>query len=140
MNDQDLDLPLLTDIIEPATTADAAKLAAANDRWNKPPSAPRPDPQHEALAERLAASLAQEVPLLVENALREALMNVVGARLQSEVQAMLTTLLPAAMQTISAELSTHVAHQVGGLLEQRLRDDIRAALTKEASQAANQHH
>lgn len=127
MNDPDLDIPLLTDILDqPATTAHVTTTAPL----------PRPlklDQMQQTLAARLAAELAVQVPVLVENALREQLSDALGSKLQAELLTVLTNALPAAAQAASEELSAHVAYQVGGLLEQRLPGDVRDAIAKEVA-------
>lgn len=124
MNDHDLDIPLLTDILDrPASAAQASASA--------PPRHLRLDLMQEALAERIAAELAVQVPVLVENALREQLADALGSKLQAELLTILTNALPAAAQAASEELSAHVAYQVGGLLERRLPGDVRDAVAKE---------
>ena len=91
------------------------------------------------LVHRVASQLSKgsaeqvQVPVLVENALREQLSNALGSKLQAELLTVLTNALPAAAQAASEELSAHVAYQVGGLLEQRLPGDVRDAIAKEVA-------
>ncbi len=127
MNDHDLDLPLLTDIIEPAPVA----------RTGNGARRPALDSHQEALAERLAASLAAQVPRLVEGALREQLADVLGAKLQAALHTALSHALPAAVQAATAELSASVAYQVGCLLKQQLHNDVRAAVASETIASAS---
>ncbi len=83
------------------------------------------------LSERLIAELSVHVPVLVEAALREHLPRAMGARLQAELLTALTNALPSAAQTAAGELSATVAYEVGGLLEQRLQDEVRRAVADE---------
>ncbi len=125
MNTDDLDIPVLTDIIgapeSPAAQAPEPARAAAL----------APDQIEQALSARLAAELSLQVPVLVEAALREHLPQAMGARLQAELLNVLANALPGATQAAARELSSQVAYEVGGLLEQRLQDEVRRAVAEE---------
>jgi hypothetical protein len=126
MNDNDLDIPVLTDIID-------AKAAAAPAHAGTPSSSAMPDLDQiqDTLSQRLVAELALQIPVLVEAALRERLPHALGARLQAELLTVLTNALPVAAQAATAELSTQIAYEVGGLLEQRLQEEVRIAVSNE---------
>lgn len=126
MNDNDHDIPVLTDIIDNAAPATpAAHVASA------PAGMPDLDQIQEALSQRLIAELSVQVPVLVEAALREHLPQALGAKLQAELLTVLTNALPVAAHAATAELSSHVAYELGGLLEQRLHDEVRIAVANE---------
>ncbi len=124
MNDNDLDFPVLTDIIEASPPAvDTAAIMAS--------PAPGLEQIEEVLSQRLIAELSVQVPVLVEAALREHLPLALGAKLQAELLSVLTNALPIAAQAATAELSSQVAYEVGGLLEQRLQEEVRIAVASE---------
>ncbi len=126
MNDQELDFPVLTDVI--ADIAPAQALTAT-------PAAALPlEDLQETLTQKLVAELSVQVPVLVEAALREHLPQAMGAKLQAELLNALTNALPLAAQAASAELSRLVAYEVGGLLEQRLQDEVRHAVAREIAE------
>lgn len=124
MNDNDLDIPVLTDIIDAREPAADARQAVASSPVDI-------DQIQETLSQRLIGELSLQIPVLVEAALREHLPQALGAKLQAELLAVLTNALPAAAQAATAELSTRVAYEVGGLLEQRLQDEVRTAVANE---------
>ncbi len=135
----DNDFPLLTEIIsDRARQVDLTQADVTHD-FSKH-SAAMPDLQQieDALSERLFAELALQVPVLVEAALREHLPQAMGARLQAELLTALTNALPLAAQAASAELSAKVAYEVGGLLEQRLQDEVRRAVANEIATLTGQ--
>lgn len=126
MSADDFDIPVLTDVIAaPASTGNTAKTPALKER--------ELEQIQKALAERLIAELSLQIPVLVEAALREHLPQAMGARLQAELLGALTNALPNAAQAAARELSSQVAYEVGGLLEQRLQDEVRRAVAEETS-------
>lgn len=130
MNDQDADIPVLTDIIDEPTAATNATVELAAVAAAAVPALPIEQIQ-ETLSQRLIAELSVQVPALVEAALREHLPQALGAKLQAELLTVLTNALPVAAQAAAAELSGQVAYEVGGLLEQRLQEEVRIAVAKE---------
>lgn len=124
MNADDLDIPVLTDVIAApaAPPADGASPAAGTRTLEQ---------IEQALAERLVGELSLQIPVLVEAALREHLPQAMGARLQAELLGVLANALPSAAQAAAGELSTRVAYEVGGLLEQRLQHEVRRAVAEE---------
>lgn len=126
MNADDSDIPVLTDVIAPAARAGSAARAPVIKEGEL-------DAMQQALAERLIAELSLQIPVLVEVALREHLPQALGARLQAELLGALTNVLPKAAQAAAGELSSQVAYEVGGLLEQRLHDEVRRAVAEETS-------
>jgi len=150
----DNDFPVLTDVIaegvrQPpsgASQIDAMNIKVTHVEVEHPfddahAHSPEPAPAAAAaidlqqiehmLSERLIAELSVHVPVLVEAALREHLPRAMGARLQAELLTALTNALPSAAQTAAGELSATVAYEVGGLLEQRLQDEVRRAVADE---------
>ena len=129
MNDNDSDIPVLTDIIDTSAPAADAQQATVSQ-------APAADIEQikETLSQRLIAELSVQVPVLVEAALREHLPQALGAKLQAELLAVLTNALPIAAQAATAELSSRVAYEVGGLLEQRLQEEVRIAVANEIAE------
>ena len=83
------------------------------------------------LSSRLTAELALQIPVLLEAALREHLPTAIGAKLQAELVSALANALPGAAQNAAAELSSTLAFEVGGLLEQRIEDEVRRAVSDE---------
>lgn len=124
MNADELDIPVLTDVI----AAPAAPLLATVAATTEPYAF---DQMEQALAERLTAELSLQLPVLVEAALREHLPQAMGARLQAELLGALANALPIAARAAAGELSAQVAYEVGGLLEQRLKDEVRRAVAEE---------
>lgn len=126
MSADDLDIPVLTDVIDtPAAPDNVAKAPVLEEGAL--------GQMQQALAERLIAELSLQIPVLVEAALREHLPQAMGARLQAELLGALTNALPNAAQAAARELSSQVAYEVGGLLEQRLQDEVRRAVAEETS-------
>ena len=138
----DADIPVLTDIIDDAvhtaTTAVAAPMTASVEH---PTAPPLPSLQHiEAeLTARLTAELAMQIPVLLEAALREHLPRAIGAKLQAELLSVLANALPGAAQNAATELSSTLAFEVGGLLEQRLEEEVRRAVSDEIARIAADH-
>lgn len=128
MNTDELEIPVLTDVID--MPAAAPHLAPV------PPDNATPQLE-QILYDRLSAELALQVPVLLEAALREHLPQAMGARFQAELLLALTTALPVAAQAAARELSSQVAYEVGGLLEQRLKEEIRRAVTEEIGNASS---
>ncbi len=127
MNDNDLDIPVLTDIIDTHAPPAGSVQALA-------PASLAVEQIQETLSQRLISELSVQIPVLVEAALRERLPQVLGAKLQAELLAVLTNALPVAAQAATAELSSLVAYEVGGLLEQRLQDEVRTAVANEIAE------
>ncbi len=126
MSADDLDIPVLTDVIAtPAATGNAPKAPAIGEGAL--------ERMQQELAERLVGELSLQIPVLVAAALREHLPQAMGARLQAELLGALANALPSAAQAAAGELSARVAYEVGGLLEQRLRDEVRRAVAEETS-------
>ncbi len=165
MNSQnDNDFPVLTDVIAngipSASAASADDASASSSHFGERDNWPAHDAQaamhggdhaHGAdghalklqqieatLSERLIAELSVQVPVLIEAALREHLPNALGARLQAEILTILTNALPIAAQATAAELSARLAYEVGGLLEQRLQDEVRRAVADEIARLTGQ--
>ena len=143
----DNDFPVLTDVIAeraPLQPADASHVQVTHVEVTHQfaaDEAPLPDLQQiqETLSERLIGELSVQVPVLVEAALREHLPQALGARLQAEILTALTNALPLAAQAAAGELSAKVAYEVGGLLEQRLQDEVRRAVADEVARLTAQH-
>ena len=122
MKDTEIDIPVLTDVIEApaaAPTIHAATHALPLEQIE------------EALSQRLIAELSLQVPVLIEAALREHLPLALGARLQAELLITLTNALPIAAQAATSELSSKVAYELGVLLETRLQEEVRTAVANE---------
>ncbi len=143
----DNDFPVLTDVIPERApnhqAADAAHVQVTHvevTHTYAEDEASLPDLQQiqETLSERLIAELSLQVPVLVEAALREHLPQALGARLQAEILTALTNALPMAAQAAAGELSAKVAYEVGGLLEQRLQDEVRRAVADEVARLNEQ--
>ena len=129
MNDNDSDIPVLTDIIDAHPTASAPQAEAVSSQATL-----NIDEIQESLSQRLIAELSVQIPVLVEAALREHLSQALGAKLQAELLNVLTNALPVAAQAATAELSSQVAYEVGGLLEQRLQDEVRTVVANEIAE------
>lgn len=138
----DNDFPVLTDVIsdqaphqQPASASNVQVTHVEVTHEFASDEAPLPDLQQiqDTLSERLIAELSVQVPVLVEAALREHLPQALGARLQAEILTALTNALPTAAQAAAGELSSKVAYEVGGLLEQRLQDEVRRAVADEVA-------
>ena len=152
-DESDADIPVLTDIIDDGTytgsvrdermaIVDTAAEAAAMSAMSATSSIASPEDnavarlpslqQIEAeLTARLSAELAMQIPVLLEAALREHLPRAMGAKLQAELLSALANALPGAAQNAAAELSSTLAFEVGGLLEQRLEEEVRRAVSDE---------
>ncbi len=83
------------------------------------------------LSSRLTAELALQIPVVLEAALREHLPKAIGAKLQAELLSALANALPGAAQNAASELSSTLAFEVGGVLEQRLENEVRRAVADE---------
>ena len=141
----DNDFPVLTDVIPDRASHqradDAVEFTHVEVTHDLGPGAARlPDLQQiqDTLSERLIAELSLQLPVLVEVALREHLPQAMGARLQAELLTALTNALPMAAQAAAGELSARVAYEVGGLLEQRLQDEVRRAVANEIATLTGQ--
>ena len=129
MNDHDSDIPVLNDII------DAQAASAEQYQANASPMAHLDiDQIQETLSQRLIAELSVQIPVLIEAALREHLPQALGAKLQAELLTVLTNVLPTAAQAATTELSGRVAYEVGGLLEQRLQEEVRLVVANEIAE------
>ena len=157
-DESDADIPVLTDIIDDGTytgsvrdermafgdTAAAAAMMSAMSTIASPEdnaAARLPSLQQiEAeLTTRLSAELAMQIPVLLEAALREHLPRAMGAKLQAELLSALANALPSAAQNAAAELSSTLAFEVGGLLEQRLEEEVRRAVSNEIARISEDH-
>jgi hypothetical protein len=152
-DESDADIPVLTDIIDDGTytgsvreerlaIVDTAAAAAAMSAMSATSAIASPEDNAVArlpslqrieaeLTARLSAELAMQIPVLLEAALREHLPRAMGAKLQAELLSALANALPDAAQNAAAELSSTLAFEVGGLLEQRLEEEVRRAVSDE---------
>jgi len=160
-DESDADIPVLTDIIDDGTytgsvreerlaIVDTAAAAAAMSAMSAVSAIASPEDnavarlpslqQIEAeLTARLSAELAMQIPVLLEAALREHLPRAMGAKLQAELLSALANALPGAAQNAAAELSSTLAFEVGGLLEQRLEEEVRRAVSDEIARISTDH-
>ena len=154
-DESDADIPVLTDIVDDVTytgsvreermaiveTAAAASVMSTMASPEDKVVARLPSLQQiEAeLTARLSAELAMQIPVLLEAALREHLPRAMGAKLQAELLSALANALPAAAQNAAAELSSTLAFEVGGLLEQRLEEEVRRAVSDEIARISTDH-
>ena len=154
-DESDADIPVLTDIVDDVTytgsvreermaIVETAAAAAVMSTMASPEDkvvARLPSLQQiEAeLTTRLSAELAMQIPVLLEAALREHLPRAIGAKLQAELLSALANALPAAAQNAAAELSSTLAFEVGGLLEQRLEEEVRRAVSDEIARISTDH-
>jgi hypothetical protein len=160
-DESDADIPVLTDIIDDGTytgsvreerlaIVDTAAAAAAMSAMSATSAIASPEDnavarlpslqQIEAeLTSRLSAELAMQIPVLLEAALREHLPRAMGAKLQAELLSALANALPGAAQNAAAELSSTLAFEVGGLLEQRLEEEVRRAVSDEIARISTDH-
>lgn len=146
-DENDADIPVLTDILDEedvglgqpkgvaltlaANTAMAAANMIAIPEVQVAASLPSLEQIETELSSRLTAELAVQIPVLLEAALREHLPRAMGAKLQAELLSALANALPGAAQNAAAELSSTLAFEVGGLLEQRLEGEVRRAVSDE---------
>ncbi len=151
----DADIPVLTDIVDDATytgsvreermaiveTAAAAAVMStiASPEDNAVARLPSLQQIEAELTARLSAELAMQIPVLLEAALREHLPRAMGAKLQAELLSALANALPGAAQNAAAELSSTLAFEVGGLLEQRLEEEVRRAVSDEIARISTDH-
>jgi hypothetical protein len=154
-DDTDADIPVLTDIIVDdayissdreeniasveALAAGAVTSVATDTENNTTPPLPSLQPIEAELTARLSAELAMQIPVLLEAALREHLPRAIGAKLQAELLSALANALPSAAQNAAAELSSTLAFEVGGLLEQRLEEEVRRAVSDEIARISADH-
>ena len=150
-DESDADIPVLTDIVDDVTYTGSVREermaiveTAAGFVTTGPENNPAPPPpslqQIEAeLTARLSAELAMQIPVLLEAALREHLPRAIGAKLQAELLSVLANALPSAAQNATAELSSTLAFEVGGLLEQRLEEEVRRAVSDEITRISEDH-
>lgn len=154
-DESDADIPVLTDIIDDGTytgsvreermaivdtaAAAAAMSAIASPEDNAVARLPSLQQIEAELTSRLSAELAMQIPVLLEAALREHLPRAMGAKLQAELLSALANALPGAAQNAAAELSSTLAFEVGGLLEQRLEEEVRRAVSDEIARISTDH-
>ena len=157
-DESDADIPVLTDIIDDGTytgsvreermaivdTATAAAAMSATSEIASPEDnavtrLPSLQQIEAELTARLSAELAMQIPVLLEAALREHLPRAMGAKLQAELLSALANALPSAAQNAAAELSSTLAFEVGGLLEQRLEEEVRRAVSDEIARISTDH-
>lgn len=157
-DESDADIPVLTDIIDDGaytgsvreermaivdTAAAAATMSAmsaiASPEDNAVARLPSLQQIEAELTARLSAELAMQIPVLLEAALREHLPRAMGAKLQAELLSALANALPGAAQNAAAELSSTLAFEVGGLLEQRLEEEVRRAVSDEIARISTDH-
>lgn len=149
--ESDADIPVLTDIIvdeayteaareeQIATTETSAAPVTTDPEHNVSPPLPSLQQIEAELTARLHAELAMQIPVLLEAALREHLPRALGAKLQAELLSALANALPSAAQNAAAELSSTLAFEVGGLLEQRLEEEVRRAVSDEIARISADH-
>jgi len=149
--ESDADIPVLTDIIvdeaysgaareeRMAMTETSAAPVTAEPEHKVPPPLPSLQQIEAELTARLNAELAMQIPVLLEAALREHLPRALGAKLQAELLSALANALPSAAQNTAAELSSTLAFEVGGLLEQRLEEEVRRAVSDEIARISADH-
>ena len=149
----DADIPVLTDIIVDEAYAGSAKeermvifetaaeaaYVTASPENNPAPPLPSLQQIEAELTARLSAELAMQVPVLLEAALRQHLPRAIGAKLQAELLSALANALPSAAQNAAAELYSTLAFEVGGLLEQRLEEEVRRAVSDEIARITEDH-
>jgi hypothetical protein len=151
---RDSEIPVLTEIIDDGDTenryAEEALIAstqtsAASLTVDEPVHDSPPVPNHASLVQieaelvaRLSAELALQVPVLLESALREHLPKAIGAKLQAELLTALANALPGAAQNAAAELSSTLAFEVGGMLEERLGEEVRRAVADEIARLSSE--
>ncbi len=146
----DADIPVLTDIIVDETYAGSTQEermaivettagSVTTGTENSPPPLPSLQQIEAELTARLNAELAMQIPVLLEAALREHLPRALGAKLQAELLSALANALPSAAQNAAAELSSTLAFEVGGLLEQRLEEEVRRAVSNEIARMSEDH-
>lgn len=157
-DESDADIPVLTDIVDDGTytgsvredrmaivdtAAAAAPMSAvsaiASPEDNAVARLPSLQQIEAELTARLSAELAMQIPVLLEAALREHLPRAMGAKLQAELLSALANALPGAAQNAAAELSSTLAFEVGGLLEQRLEEEVRRAVSDEIARISTDH-
>ena len=150
-DESDADIPVLTDIIVDETYAGSAQeeriaivettagFLTAGPENNSAPPLPSLQQIEAELTARLNAELAMQIPVLLEAALREHLPRALGAKLQAELLSALANALPSAAQNAAAELSSTLAFEVGGLLEQRLEEEVRRAVSNEIARISEDH-
>jgi predicted pyridoxine 5'-phosphate oxidase superfamily flavin-nucleotide-binding protein len=153
-DEADADIPVLTDIIDDEYTTPARleqmtvvetvdetspmSLTAAPEAATTSPL-PSLEQIEAELTARLSAELAMQIPVLLEAALREHLPRAMGAKLQAELLSALANALPGAAQNAAAELSSTLAFEVGGLLEQRIEEEVRRAVSDEVARISADH-
>jgi hypothetical protein len=149
--ESEADIPVLTDIIADEAYAGTAReermaivettagFVTASTEHEPAPPLPSLQQIEAELTARLNAELAMQIPVLLEAALREHLPRALGAKLQAELLSALANALPSAAQNAAAELSSTLAFEVGGLLEQRLEEEVRRAVSDEIARISADH-
>ncbi len=125
----ELDIPVLTDVIdedEPHHVSAAAAQIAADDADTL---------QHleDAIVNRLMVQLSNRIPLLLETALREQLPDMITVRLQTALVAALETVMPAATHSVTRDIASTLAYEIGNGLQAELETEIRQAVAEEFS-------
>lgn len=125
----ELDIPVLTDVIdedEPHHVSAAAAQVAADDADTL---------QHleDAIVNRLMVQLSNRIPLLLETALREQLPDMITVRLQTALVAALETVMPAATHSVTRDIASTLAYEIGNGLQAELETEIRQAVAEEFS-------
>ena len=125
----ELDIPVLTDVIDEDEThhvSAAAAQVAADDADTL---------QHleDAIVNRLMVQLSNRIPLLLETALREQLPDMITVRLQTALVAALETVMPAATHSVTRDIATTLAYEIGNGLQAELETEIRQAVAEEFS-------
>ena len=125
----ELDIPVLTDVIdedEPHQVSVAAAQVAADDADTL---------QHleDAIVNRLMVQLSNRIPLLLETALREQLPDMITVRLQTALVAALETVMPAATHSVTRDIASTLAYEIGNGLQAELETEIRQAVAEEFS-------
>ena len=124
-----LDIPVLTDVIdedEPHHVSAAAAQVAADDADTL---------QHleDAIVNRLMVQLSNRIPLLLETALREQVPDRITVRLQTALVAALETVMPAATHSVTRDIASTLAYEIGNGLQAELETEIRQAVAEEFS-------
>ena len=125
----ELDIPVLTDVIdedEPHQVSVTAAQVAADDADTL---------QHleDAIVNRLMVQLSNRIPLLLETALREQLPDMITVRLQTALVAALETVMPAATHSVTRDIASTLAYEIGNGLQAELETEIRQAVAEEFS-------
>lgn len=133
---EESEIPVLTEVIDAPDTDELASMpsAAQDVPLAVALESARLSQMEAELSARLSSELALQIPVLLEAALREHLPKAIGAKLQAELLSSLANALPGLAQNAAAELSSTLAFEVGGLLEQRVEDEVRRAVADQIAQ------